>query len=66
MKLILKTEPPRQLSNGKKTKIFFLEAIKKKEKKQNTTKVLGHYDDLNEDSPHWLIDLIWSPESGTI
>lgn len=52
---------------GKKTRFFFLEAIKKeKKKKQNITKVLGHYDDLNEDSPHWLIDLIWSPESGTI
>lgn len=50
----------------KKTRFFFLEAIKKKIKKQNTTKVLGHYDDLNEDSPHWLIDLIWIPESGTI
>ena len=59
MKLILETEPTRQLSNGEKKQIFF-----SRSNKQNTTKVLGHYDDLNEDSPNWLIDLIWSPESG--
>lgn len=57
MKLILETEPTRQLSNGGGTN-FFPEAIKKEKKKKNTTKVLDHYDDFNEDSPHWLIDLI--------